>query len=89
MDFGRWLLVASVPALTVVALLPLFLYRLFPPGVTSTPEAPAAARRALLAKGPLSRDEWITAIVFSCMIVAWVLGVGLRLTIKPMTYDGN
>ena len=43
-DFGSWLLTASVPALTVILLLPLVLYKLFPPGVKATPDAPAAAR---------------------------------------------
>ncbi len=50
-NFGSWLLVASVPALATIALLPLLLYRLFPPGVTDTPDAPQAARAALREMG--------------------------------------
>jgi DASS family divalent anion:Na+ symporter len=50
-SFGSWLLVASVPALAAIGLLPLLLYRLFPPGVTATPDAPHAAREALRAMG--------------------------------------
>ena len=44
--FGKWLLVASVPALVTIGLLPLILFRAFPPGVTDTPNAPHAAREA-------------------------------------------
>ena len=43
-NFGSWLLFASVPTLLTIGLLPLLLYRLFPPGVTDTPDAPQAAR---------------------------------------------
>ena len=43
--FGRWLLASSVPALAAILLLPLILLRLFPPGVTDTPDAPATARK--------------------------------------------
>ena len=44
-NFGSWMLAASVPVLTMIALLPLILYKLFPPGVTETPDAPKAALR--------------------------------------------
>jgi len=100
-DFGRWLLVASVPALLVIGTLPLLIYKLFPPGVTATPGAPAAARQALTEMGPLSRDEKVTALIFSLMVVAWVLagkfgfnltavaiaGLGSLLATKVLTLD--
>ena len=99
--FGNWLLVAAVPALATIALLPALLYRLFPPGVTDTPDAPRVAREALRAMGPLSRDEWITAVVFSLMIFAWIFagtfnfslagvaiaGLGLLLAVRVLTLD--
>ena len=52
--FGSWLIAASVPTLAAMALLPLLLYKLIAPEVTATPEAPAAARKALAALGPLT-----------------------------------
>ena len=57
--FSRWLIASSVPTLCAMVALPLLLYRVIGPEVTSTPEAPAAARQALAALGPLSRHEWI------------------------------
>ena len=54
-DFGTWLLASSVPALATILLLPLILSRLFPPGVTDTPDAPALARQELHSMGPLAR----------------------------------
>ncbi len=73
-NFGTWLLVASVPALVSIAVLPSLLYRLFPPGVTETPDAPKAADEALRSMGPLSRNERVTAIVFGGMVCAWIVG---------------
>jgi DASS family divalent anion:Na+ symporter len=86
--FGNWLLVAAVPALATIALLPALLYRLFPPGVTDTPDAPRVAREALRAMGPLSRDEWITAIVFSFMIFAWIFAGTFKLSLAGVAIAG-
>jgi DASS family divalent anion:Na+ symporter len=70
-SFGRWLLAASVPTACAMALLPLVLYWLIRPEVRSTPEAPAAAKKALKALGPLTRDEWTVLIVFAGMVALW------------------
>ena len=86
--FGKWLLVASVPALVTIALLPLMLFRAFPPGVTDTPNAPQAARDTLLEMGPMSRDEWITAVVFILMILAWVFAGLLKLNLAAVAIAG-
>jgi len=69
--FGSWLLASSVPTFVAMLLLPWLLQRVIKPEVSSTPDAPAAARRALEALGPLSRAEWIVAITFVGMVVLW------------------
>ena len=66
--FGLWLLVSSVPTLVAMAVLPFLLYKVMRPEVTATPGAPAAARAALAALGPLKRDEWIVTITFVVMV---------------------
>ncbi len=86
--FGSWLLVASVPALCAIALLPLFLYRLFPPGTTDTPDAPRLARAALHEMGSLSRDERITALVFGVMICAWILAGSFNFSLAGIAFAG-
>ncbi len=86
--FGSWLLVASVPTLVAIAVLPSVLYRLFPPGVTATPDAPQAAQEALRAMGPLSHHERITAVVFGAMIGAWILGGTLNLSNTAVAIAG-
>jgi DASS family divalent anion:Na+ symporter len=98
-DFGRWLLAASVPTLCAVMVHPLVLYWMIRPEVRATPEAPAAARRALAALGPLTKQEWIVLVVFLAMVVLWgsaatlgldstaiaFLGLGLLLATKVIT----
>jgi divalent anion:Na+ symporter, DASS family len=87
-DFSSWILFASVPVLATIALLPLLLYRLFPPGITDTPDAPQAARASLLEMGGLSRDEKITAVVFALMIIAWIFAGALKLNITAVAIAG-
>jgi DASS family divalent anion:Na+ symporter len=87
-DFGKWLLVSSVPSLTVIATLPWLLYRLFPPGVTDTPQAPAAAREALRQMGPMTRDEKVTGIIFVLMISAWIMAGALGLNLTAIAIAG-
>ena len=87
-DFGVWLLTASVPALTAIVLLPLVLLKLFPPGVNATPDAPAAARAALASMGSLSRDERITAVAFALMVAGWIFADPLKLNVTSIAFAG-
>jgi DASS family divalent anion:Na+ symporter len=86
--FGKWLVVAAVPALTALLLLPWVVARIFPPGIGKTPEAPVAARKELAALGPLTRDEWITAGIFAFMILGWVFADLLQLNVTSVAFAG-
>jgi len=69
-------------------MLPLLVAKLFPPRVGATPEAPAAARAELASMGKLSRDEWITAIVFAIMVGGWVFAGKLGLNVTGIAFLG-
>jgi len=86
--FGKWLLVACVPALVAILALPLLVAKLFPPRVGRTPEAPVAARKALGELGRLTRDEWITAVVFLVMVSCWVFADALKLNVTSIAFAG-
>lgn len=88
LNFGRWFLASSVPSFAAIALLPLLVSRLFSPGARKTPEAPVAARKDLAAMGLMSRDEWITAVVFVVMVAGWVLGSALHLNATAVAFMG-
>ncbi len=99
--FGSWLVAASVPTLVAMALLPWLLFKVIRPEVTATPEAPRAARAALLAMGPLSLHEKTVAVTFAGMVALWgvaatvgldstaiaFLGLGVLLTAGVLTLD--
>ena len=59
--------------------MPWILQRIMSPEVTKTPDAPAAAKRALTALGPLSRDERIVAATFLGMVGLWASAGALGL----------
>jgi DASS family divalent anion:Na+ symporter len=86
--FGRWLITAAAPALIAILLLPRVVALIFPPGVRQTPEAPVAARKDLAALGPLTREEWITAGVFSFMVLGWIASDALRLNVTGVAFFG-
>lgn len=86
--FGEWLIAASVPALIAILTLPWVIARLFPPGVGDTSGAPVAARKALAELGPLSRDEWITAVAFLLMVSGWIFADRLQLNVTSIAFAG-
>ncbi len=71
--FGQWFLYALLPTLTAFLLIPWFLYRIYPPELKETPDAPRRALEALKTMGRISRNEWITGSVFLSMLTLWSL----------------
>jgi DASS family divalent anion:Na+ symporter len=86
--FGSWLLASSVPTLAAIVLLPLLLYKVIGPEVKATPEAPAAARKALERMGPLGRHEKIVAATFVGMVALWALAGALALDSTAIAFLG-
>jgi DASS family divalent anion:Na+ symporter len=86
--FGRWLLASSVPTICAMALLPAVLYWIIRPEVGATPDAPAAARKALAALGPLSRHERIVLIVFVGMVILWASAASMGLDSTAIAFLG-
>jgi DASS family divalent anion:Na+ symporter len=86
--FGSWLIASSVPTLLAMVLLPLLLYKVVGPEVQATPEAPRAARQALLALGPLRAHEKIVAATFACMVGLWAAAASLDLDSTAIAFLG-
>ena len=86
--FGRWLFAASVPTICAMALLPVVLHRIINPGELATTDAPAAARKALAALGPLTRQEWIVLIVFVAMVLLWASAATVGLDSTAIAFLG-
>lgn len=74
LTWTSWALAAIVPGLVALLVLPALLYRVFPPAVRATPEAPGQARAQLAELGRMSRQEWTMAAVFVLLLLMWSVG---------------
>jgi DASS family divalent anion:Na+ symporter len=75
--WGQWALAAIVPGLVSLTIVPLIIYRLYPPAIRHTPDARLLARAELDRLGPMRREERILVAVFVGLIVAWSFGASL------------
>ena len=87
-SFGSWLVASIVPTLVCLAVLPYLIYKVFPPELKATPEAPAAAKKALAAMGPLSLHERIVAVTFVGMVTLWALAGTLKVDLTAVAFLG-
>jgi len=72
LNYGKWILGAVVPGGLLLILIPLVLYKLYPPNIKHTPHAATIARGELNAMGPMSRDERMMLIVFALVAGLWM-----------------
>ena len=72
LSYGRWLAAGVVPGLVALLVVPLILYRLYPPDVQRTPGATRFAAEELGLLGRMSRDERITLLVFVLIAGLWM-----------------
>ncbi|SFZ98306.1 2-oxoglutarate/malate translocator [hydrothermal vent metagenome] len=72
-SYGSWALAASVPVIVLYFLVPWIIFKIYPPELKETPEAPAIAKAALEKMGPVSRNEWIMAVTFIAMVTMWIM----------------
>ena len=85
-SWGGWALAALVPGLTSLLVVPLVIYRLYPPEVRETPNAARLARDRLAEMGPISLDEWLMLFAFVLLLVLWIFGrqLGISSTTAAM-----
>ena len=88
MNFGNWVFVASVPCIIALIAIPYVLYKLFPPEIKHTPEAPEMAKNALLEMGPMGKKEWIMGITFFGMILLWAFSPVLNINLAIVAFLG-
>ena len=69
---GHWALGAIVPGLMSLLVVPLVVYRIFPPEVKETPAAAEYARIELDRMGPMTRPQKIMLVVFSLVAALWI-----------------
>lgn len=71
LSWGLWAKAALVPGLLSMLIVPLVIYKLYPPQIKGTPQAKKMATEKLKEMGPMSINEWIMLGVFLLLIVLW------------------
>jgi divalent anion:Na+ symporter, DASS family len=83
-----WFMAAIVPGLVSCLVAPWITYRTLRPEVTHTPEAPTFARNELRKMGPLTRNEWVTLLVFAGVGLMWLTTVFHRVDVTLVALVG-
>jgi len=73
-SWGQWALAALLPGLISLIVMPLIVYKMMPPGIKETPDAPAHARKKLAELGRLSGKECLMGGIFILLLFLWVFG---------------
>lgn len=69
-----WFIGCLPQAILGMVITPILLFKLFPPEIKDTPEAPTLAQANLKAMGPMSKGELITLATISGAVVLWMFG---------------
>jgi divalent anion:Na+ symporter, DASS family len=99
-SWGDWALAGIVPGLVSLLLIPYVLYKIYPPELKKTPEAPLMAKDELEKMGPMDFNQKVMLIVFLGTIVLWstatftkidatntaFLGLGVLLVTSVLTW---
>lgn len=74
LSWATWAKAAILPGLLSLALMPIIVYKLFPPTISSCEEAIRTAKLRLKEMGPLKSGEKIILIIFTLLVVLWTFG---------------
>ncbi|XP_076904387.1 dicarboxylate transporter 2.1, chloroplastic-like [Bidens hawaiensis] len=72
-----WFKAACFPALASLMLTPLIIYKIFPPEIKHTADAPNMAKTKLEQMGPVKRNEWIMLGTMLVTVALWIAGESL------------
>ncbi len=72
LNYSIWFVSAIVPSVVSLIVVPLMIYRFFPPGVRETPNAVSFAHTELEKLGPLTGHEKILLVVFAVVVSLWI-----------------
>ncbi|PSL40324.1 DASS family divalent anion:Na+ symporter [Planomicrobium soli] len=86
--WGGWALAAIVPGLISLIIIPLVIYKLYPPELKETPEAADIAGRKLKEMGPLKREEKFMIGVFLLLLTLWIFGTNFGINATTSAFVG-
>lgn len=74
LDWSTWAKMAFVPGIISLLTLPYIMFRLYPPELKETPQAPELSQKALRDMGPLSNSEKYMLGTFILLLGLWIFG---------------
>lgn len=72
LNYSIWFISAIVPAMVSLAVVPMMIYRFFPPEIKETPNAVTFAHEELTRLGPLHWREKVLLVVFVGVVSLWI-----------------
>ena len=87
-SYGDWVLGALLPVGILFFLVPYIIYKIYPPEMKHTPNAPEVASQELQKMGSMSKNEWIMASVFVVMLGLWVFSSTLGIDKTAVAFLG-
>lgn len=72
--WGGWAIAALVPGIISLILIPLLIYKIYPPEIKETPAAAQIAKDKLAEMGKMKTSEWVMLGTFFLLLGLWIFG---------------
>ncbi len=83
-----WAAAGFIPGLAAFFIVPLVLYKLYPPELKKTGDAPRMAAEKLKEMGPISKNEWLMLLAFFILLSLWIFGGSLSIDATTTAFIG-
>ena len=83
LTWASWAIAYIPLGIISLFLLPLLLYKFYPPEIKNTPEAPLLAKQKLQDLGPIKVEEKLMLATFALLLFLWIFGY--KMGINPTT----
>ncbi|WP_394665813.1 anion permease [uncultured Chryseobacterium sp.] len=83
-----WAAAGFVPGLVAFFVVPLVLYKLYPPELKKTGDAPKMAAEKLKEMGPITKNEWLMLLAFFILLGLWIFGGALSIDATTTAFIG-
>ncbi|MBC7713808.1 MAG: anion permease [Rhizobacter sp.] len=78
-SWGGWAMAALLPGLLSILLVPLILYKIYPPEIKDAKIYKAEAVKKLLELGKITRNELFMVFTFFLLLLLWIFGTTLNM----------
>jgi divalent anion:Na+ symporter, DASS family len=83
-----WAAAGFIPGLAAFFIIPLVLYKLYPPELKKTGDAPRMAAEKLKEMGPITKNEWLMLLAFFILLALWIFGGSLSIDATTTAFIG-